>query len=127
MHDRTTLSPPILRAVAGVIVSSDQPHGLAGFYRDVLGIDLEGTDHGPAAHYHGMIGKTFVAILPRSIGGDQAVTPSFAVHDVDAAVAALTARGAELALPPIDIGDGKRVAIVRDPDGNALRLVELGA
>lgn len=45
------------------------------------------------------------------------------VGDTDAAVAALTAIGAAVVLPPTDQPWGERAAYVQDPDGNLVMLV----
>ena len=45
------------------------------------------------------------------------------VTDIDAAVAAVRARGGSVTLEPFELRPGRRVAQVADPDGN---MVELG-
>lgn len=47
------------------------------------------------------------------------------VADLDATVAALTARGVALARPLITGGDGNRQAWIADPEGNRLELMEM--
>lgn len=58
---------------------------------------------------------------PAGAGG---VVAYWAVVDADSAVGALTARGARLRSAVQDVGDGVRVAIVEDPFGNLLGLIE---
>ena len=102
------------------------------FYSEVLGLPLTGKSHG--------------ALLYQVGGGDLRVSPvpttqpsahtvlGFAVADVGAVVAQLTARGVSLErFPgfPHDAGgmvvtpEGAKVAWFRDPDGNLLSVVQI--
>ena len=47
----------------------------------------------------------------------------FQVADVDATVAAVTARGGAVNMPPTDIATVGRIAFVRDPQGAAVGLL----
>ena len=46
------------------------------------------------------------------------------VPDIDAKLAELTAAGATVAEGPREVGPGRRVATVTDPDGNVLGLLQ---
>jgi len=48
---------------------------------------------------------------------------TFHVHDVDRAHRDLTARGASFDQDPTDLPDGRRVAMLRDPEGRIVMLV----
>jgi predicted enzyme related to lactoylglutathione lyase len=95
-----------------------------GFYRDVLGLSLtrrEGSnwaefDAGPVRFaLHGAVeGHPFTP------GG---ATASFQVSDLDAAVAAVEARGAAIGHRG-EVGTEARYAILQDPDGNSVQLIE---
>src|SRR5262245_62650190 len=56
-------------------------------------------------------------------GGPQGMTSPVAychVPDIDATLTALTSAGATMKEPAHDVGGGRRVATVTDPDGNVL-------
>lgn len=108
------------------------------FYRDVLGLPYAGPR--PALESRTLhlftIGDVVVKLLesprpPRSSGvagpyaeqtGIRWVTLD--VDDLDAVVTRCTGAGAAVELPVTELRPGLRVAIVADPDGNALELVE---
>jgi predicted enzyme related to lactoylglutathione lyase len=46
------------------------------------------------------------------------------VPDIEAKLAAVTAAGATVKDPPRDVGGGRLVATVTDPDGNVLGLLQ---
>ena len=60
-------------------------------------------------------------------GGPQAMTSPVAywhVPDIEAKLAAVTAAGATVKEPAHDVGGGRLVATVTDPDGNVLGLLQ---
>ena len=60
-------------------------------------------------------------------GGPQAMTSPVAywhVRDIEAKLAEVTAAGAMLKEPARDVGGGRLVATVTDPDGNVLGLLQ---
>ncbi len=60
-------------------------------------------------------------------GGPQAMDSPVAfwhVADIDAKIAEVTAAGATLKEAPHEVGGGRRVATVADPDGNVLGLLQ---
>jgi predicted enzyme related to lactoylglutathione lyase len=60
-------------------------------------------------------------------GGPQAMTSPGAywhVPDIEAKLAEVVAAGATLKDPPRDVGGGRLVATVTDPDGNVLGLLQ---
>lgn len=60
-------------------------------------------------------------------GGPQGMTGPVAywhVPDLEAKLAEVTASGATLKDPPRDVGGGRLVATVTDPDGNVLGLLQ---
>ncbi|MFJ9574934.1 VOC family protein [Streptomyces sp. NPDC101191] len=66
-----------------------------------------------------------VGLLPG--GGPQGLTTSLAywhVSDIEAKIAEVTAAGATVKEPAHDVGGGRLVATVIDPDGNLLGLVQ---
>ncbi len=66
-----------------------------------------------------------IGLLPG--GGPQGMTSPVAyweVADIEAKLAAVTAAGATVKEPAHDVGGGRVVATVTDPDGNVLGLLE---
>ncbi len=62
-------------------------------------------------------------------GGPQGMTSPVAywhVADIEAKLAEVTAAGATLKEPAHDVGGGRLVAAVTDPDGNVLGLIQDG-
>jgi predicted enzyme related to lactoylglutathione lyase len=60
-------------------------------------------------------------------GGPQGMTSPVAywhVSDIEAKLAELTAAGAAVKEPPHNVGNGRLVAAVTDPDGNVLGLLQ---
>ena len=65
-----------------------------------------------------------IGLVPR--GGPQdmaAPVPYWHVPDMEGKLAELAAAGATVTQPPRDVGNGRMVATVTDPDGNVLGLV----
>ncbi|MER6390627.1 VOC family protein [Streptomyces sp. NPDC001523] len=91
-------------------------------YAALLGVAPQ-TD-GP--HYVGFESAgQHVGLLPG--GGPQGLTTSLAywhVADIEAKLAELTAAGATVKEPAHDVGGGRLVATVIDPDGNLIGLVQ---
>jgi predicted enzyme related to lactoylglutathione lyase len=66
-----------------------------------------------------------IGLVPN--GGPQAMTSPVAywhVPDIEAKLAEVTAAGATLKEPARDVGNGRLVATVTDPDGNVLGLLQ---
>jgi len=66
-----------------------------------------------------------IGLLPR--GGPQGMTspvPYWHVPDIEAKLAEVTAAGAAIKDSPRDVGGGRLVATVTDPDGNVLGLIQ---
>lgn len=60
-------------------------------------------------------------------GGPQGMTspvPYWHVSDIEAKLAEVTAAGATVKEPPRDVGGGRLVATITDPDGNVLGLLQ---
>jgi predicted enzyme related to lactoylglutathione lyase len=114
------MDPPLLRKVDAVTVAvPDLDAGLA-FYGGVLGHPLRwrNDDIGQAAVAL-REGDTEI-VLTTSHGYE----PNWLVDSADDAAAAVAAGGGRIISPPADIPVG-RVAVVADPFGNVLVLVDL--
>jgi catechol 2,3-dioxygenase-like lactoylglutathione lyase family enzyme len=102
------------------------------FYRDVMGLELA-REHPAGAAFR--TGQSYIELYPSQAAGLAKHTlDSFEVDDINAAMAALRARGAsfeEYDLPTLktsegvaDMPGGTKVAWLRDPDGNILGIVQ---
>jgi predicted enzyme related to lactoylglutathione lyase len=70
-------------------------------------------------------GGQHIGLLPG--GGPQGLTsptPFWQVADIEAKLAELTAAGASVKEAAREVGGGRRVAAVTDPDGNVLGLMQ---
>lgn len=92
----------VYSALLGVAPSSDAPY--------YVGFESEGQQ---------------IGLVPK--GGPQEMTSPVAfwhVPDIEAKIAEVTAAGASLKEPAHDVGGGRLVATVTDPDGNVLGLLQ---
>jgi predicted enzyme related to lactoylglutathione lyase len=114
--------------IGGVFVTSKNPHALAAWYRDMLGLKLEPWGgamlpydaplHPPKASWMALrSGSTYLAPSTRDVMLD------FAVDDLDALVARLTAKGVHI-LKRDDTDPTGRFAWILDPDGTKIELWE---
>ena len=115
------------RHLAGVILFSSNPERLAEFYREVLGLPFEAQRHGRIQeHLECEFGNIHFAILTkRQVSYGDAIVLSFAVSDIQAFLEGLRQRGIEPLHPILDIGEGKRLSSISDPDGNTIRLIQV--
>jgi lactoylglutathione lyase len=117
--DVPTLSTPLFQKVDCVQLPVPDLEAALGFYRDQLG--------------HELIWRTEQAVGLRLPGSDaelvlQTERPEpevdWLVASVEAAVEQIVAAGGSVDVPPFDIQIG-RCAVVRDPWGNALVLLDM--
>jgi predicted enzyme related to lactoylglutathione lyase len=97
-----TTAKEVYTALLGVPPQTDAPY--------YVGFDVDGQH---------------IGLVPD--GGPQGMTSSVAylhVPDIDATLAAVTAAGAVVKEPAHDVGGGRLVATVTDPDGNILGLLQ---
>lgn len=93
---------PVYAALLGIEPQTDSPY--------YVGFDVEGQH---------------IGLLPG--GGPQGMTSPVAywhVSDIEAKLAEVTAAGATVKEPVRDVGGGRLVASVTDPDGNVLGLLQ---
>ena len=93
-----------------------------GFYRNVFGLDVQYSSRewselgGP---------NTVVALHGGRSEGPVDIGLGFEVEDLDEACAAVEAGGGEVVKPPTEReGEGFRLAIVSDPEGNRFSLAQ---
>jgi predicted enzyme related to lactoylglutathione lyase len=121
-------------SISAVTITSNDPKRLADFYRSHLGIPLESQSHGPMKeHFEGWLGDPerggvhFAVLKGRAAVADAGgAAPTFRVQGIDAFVADLKAVGTAPLHAIANLGEGKRLASFRDPDGNVFRLIDLG-
>ncbi len=116
-----------------VVVVADLDRSL-DFYRGVLGLPL---DHRSGAYAQLATGRTRLALYERqamaaTLGWDlvdpgpehAAFEIGFKVDDVDRAVEAFVAAGADVVTAPTTRPWGQRTAYLADPDGNLVELAQ---
>jgi predicted enzyme related to lactoylglutathione lyase len=91
-------------------------------YAALLGVEPQVDD----TYYVGYeVGGQHIGLVPG--GGPQGMTSPVAywqVADIEARLAEVTAAGATVNEPAHDVGGGRLVATVTDPDGNVLGLLQ---
>ncbi len=70
------------------------------------------------------VGGFELGLLPDATPGVTGARALWGVANADAALARLLSLGAELIEPVADVGDGIKVAAVKDPFGNRLGIIE---
>src|SRR5690348_14885125 len=106
--------------LTGIIMFSQEPRRLAAFYRDALGIPFEVAQHGKLAeHIECEFNNVHFAILKKgqTFPGSN-IIPSFAVSNLRDFLEQLGQQDIKPLHPIIDIGEGKSVSTISDPDGN---------
>ena len=91
-------------------------------YSALLGLSPQ-TDESYYVGYE--TGAEHVGLVPTASGQGAGVPVAYwEVSDLEAKLAELTAAGATVQEPAHDVGGGRRVATVADPDGNVLGLLQ---
>ncbi len=113
--------------LTGIVFASADPERLAAFYRDVLAIPFAVAQHGKIReHIECEVDHVHFAILKKSqIAKTSNLTPSFRVSDLASFMEGLAAQDIMPLHPIIELGEGKRVTTIADPDGNRIRLIEI--
>ena len=117
-------------AICWCELMTTDPDAATGFYTALFGMESERTTMENGVEYTVLkAGGDFAAgimALPDELRAMQ-IPPHWAVYfqvaDVDAAVAAVTAKGGAVDLPPTDIPTVGRIASVRDPQGANVSLM----
>jgi predicted enzyme related to lactoylglutathione lyase len=111
-----------ISALNAVLIDTRDVKRLVAFYRDRLGLPLREESHGSAPHWGCFLaGLHFAVHEERDAAQSSRVAISFAVDDVDQAIAELRQGGVTIVEEPVDRPYG-RLASVRDPDGNLVYL-----
>jgi catechol 2,3-dioxygenase-like lactoylglutathione lyase family enzyme len=121
----------------GIIVR-DAEKSLA-FYRDILGLEYVGDLTFPGNHmWRFQAGKSIVKLLAQdpppqesNPAGDASASGlryfSLFVANIDEVVADVEAAGATVAIAVTEFQPGARFAMVEDPEGNRIELLDLAA
>jgi len=123
-----------------VHLRSADPEATAGFFENMFGAEVTRGVYPPGTLYPGQKRISFVLGGQKSLIApthpDDAMTPApgfpyyglehigLTVDDVDAAVADLRAKGAEIAIGPLTRDPGTRLAFIRGPEGVMVELVQ---
>lgn len=111
--------------LAGLVYYSPSPKALADFYREALGVALSPAVHGTVGeHIEGLLGDVHIAIWDQRQGhGVSPLVTSFRCGALEQVSDSAVRMGAKQLHRPLDLGDGKRVVTLLDPDGRAFRLI----
>src|SRR3984893_18640553 len=123
-----------------VHLRSPDPEATAVFFETMFGAEVTRGIYPPGTLYPGQKRISFVLggqkILIAPTHPDDTMTPApgfpyyglehigLTVDDVDAAVADLRAKGAEIAIGPLTRDPGTRLAFIRGPEGVMVELVQ---
>jgi lactoylglutathione lyase len=123
-----------------VHLRSSDPEATAGFFETMFGAEVTRGVYPPGTLYPGqkrisfILGGQKILIAPTHPDDPTAPAPRFpyygvehvglTVDDVDAAVAELRGKGADIAIGPLTRNPGLRLAFIRGPDGVMVELVQ---
>ncbi|HEX4534082.1 MAG TPA: VOC family protein [Rhizomicrobium sp.] len=124
--DAPDVSAGHITGLGGIFIKSKDPKALSAWYRDVLGMPME--SWGGAALRYDAPGHPPVATWNAFSQNSKYMAPStrefmldFAVDDMDAIVAKLTAKGVPI-LKRDDSDPSGKFAWIMDPDGTKIEL-----
>ena len=109
--------------IGGYFLRASDPEALSTWYREALGLDVD--EHGlwqPAAGP--TVFATFAADTDYFGARSQQTMLNFRVRDLDAMLAQLRARGADVATETEEMDGVGRFGRVTDPEGNRIELWE---
>ena len=110
---------PVQR-IGNVFYRASDMDAAVRFYTETLGFDLKLRDGDHWAAFD--VGGTTLAVEGGAAGGQGGATVSLRCDDLDAVVAELRAKDADISEP--EAGPHERRATLRDPAGNVLLLYE---
>jgi predicted enzyme related to lactoylglutathione lyase len=111
---------------ATLLIGSQDPERLAGFYRDVLGLEQL-----PSGHHivFGLPGGVKLRVIEHSEVGPRNPEPgrlqlNLFVKDTRAELARIQPHSVKIAREPAQMGWGGWLVTLEDPDGNYVQLIE---
>ena len=116
------MSPSSVQGIKTVLHPVSDVEKAKAVYTALLGVEPQAD----SAYYVGYdVGGQHIGLVPG--GGPQGLTSPVAywhVDDIEAKLAEVTAAGATIKDAAKDVGGGRLVASVVDPDGNVLGLIQ---
>ncbi|MFI9779394.1 VOC family protein [Streptomyces sp. NPDC051956] len=107
--------------IGGYFMRADDPGALSAWYRDCLGLDAD--EHGLWRQGSGLtVFATFESETDYFGSRAQQTMLNFRVRDLDAMLAQLRAKGADVAEETQDMEGVGRFGWVTDPEGNRVEL-----
>jgi len=123
-----------------VHLRSADPEAMAGFFETMFAAEVVRGTYAAGTFYPGKprvyvkVGGQTVLIAPSHHDEPTGAAPQFpyygvehiglTVDDIDAAVADLRAKGADIAVGPMDYSAGTRLAFIRGPEGVMVEIVQ---
>jgi len=121
----------------GIVTRNPDP--MLAFYRDVLGLEFTETTPMPGGGtmHRLLCGETLIKIVTPGKLSDLEAAPgglagasgfryfTISVSNLEAAVGACEAAGASAPIKPMEIRPGVQIAMVEDPDGNWVELLQI--
>jgi catechol 2,3-dioxygenase-like lactoylglutathione lyase family enzyme len=118
--------PGHVTGLGGVFVKSKDPKALSAWYRDVLGVEIKPwggamLSYDAPGHPPAVVWSAFPAASDYMAPSTRDFMLNFAVDDMDAMIARLTAKGVPI-LRRDDTDPHGRFAWILDPDGTKIEL-----
>jgi predicted enzyme related to lactoylglutathione lyase len=113
------------------LMTSD-PEAACKFYGQLFGWRVETSDMGSGPYHVLKIGDTSVGGIMGKPPGTPADMPSLwgcyvTVRQLDETLAAVERLGGAVLMPPMEVQGVGRMAVIRDPQGAALSVIQYGA
>lgn len=119
-----------IRGIGGVFFKARDPEALAAWYRDTLGLPVEGAERYATLESQGPGEQTVWSAFPLDTEyfapGSSPLMVNYRVHDLDAMLAQLRAAGATVE-ERIEEYENGRFGWAMDPEGNRFELWEPAA
>jgi predicted enzyme related to lactoylglutathione lyase len=107
-------------------VPARDPSSLVPFYNRLLGAEFVQNDQSPMPQWYAPVTADGVDLTITQRSDARDVTAVYwGVSDINAAIEALQGQGGELISPPAPTPDGGQAALMLDPEGNPIGLLEL--
>ena len=112
-------------------LTTADPAAAAAFYGPLFGWRVEAMDMGGGPYHVVKVGETAVGGIMSRRRGAPPMPPHWGcyvtVDDVDAIAAQAAALGGKVLVPPMDMPGVGRMAVIDDPQGATLNVMQYGA